>query len=211
MSSRRAGGAGLAWQAPWRSARRPAPFVSSTRCARQRRRLHRCLRCPSKLVQTGQRLGDSHPTRHLLPCLRRATESQHRGPVLAEGERRFEHAPRPRESLDREHRERAGSRALLFKCLQCGTESTALLFEGPNGYELAVFPKVHGGLSTPHTPQPVAYYLDQAKRAQSVGANSAAVAMYRSALEHLLYEQATRTGCSARRSSPTARDRGRNG
>jgi hypothetical protein len=109
MSSRRAGGAGLRGKAPWRSARRPAPFVSSTRCARQRRRLHRCLRCPSKLVQTGQRLGDSHPTRHLLPCLRRATESQHRGPVLAEGERRFEHAPRPRESLDREHRERAGS------------------------------------------------------------------------------------------------------
>jgi hypothetical protein len=77
----------------------------------------------------------------------------------------------------------------IFRCLQCSTESTALLFEGPSGFELAIFPKVPGGLSTPHTPNSVAYYLDQAKRAQSVGANSAAVAMYRSALEHLLYEQ----------------------
>lgn len=77
----------------------------------------------------------------------------------------------------------------VFKCLQCGTQSTVLLFAGPNGYELAVFPEAHGGLSTPHTPEPVAYYLDQAKRAQGVGANSAAVAMYRSALEHLLYDQ----------------------
>jgi hypothetical protein len=75
------------------------------------------------------------------------------------------------------------------RCLQCGTLSTLLLFEGPNGYELAIFPKVHGGLATPHTPKPVAYYLDQAKRAQSVGANSAAVAMYRAALELLLFEQ----------------------
>jgi hypothetical protein len=50
-------------------------------------------------------------------------------------------------------------------------------------------PQVHGGLATPHTPKLDAYYLAQAKRAQSVGANSAVVAMYRSALEHLLYEQ----------------------
>ncbi len=85
--------------------------------------------------------------------------------------------------------ERYGPLVALITCLQCRTESTALLFEGPNGYELAVFPKAHGGLSTPHTPEPVAYYLDQAKRAQTVGANSAAVTMYRAALEHLLFEQ----------------------
>jgi Domain of unknown function (DUF4145) len=85
--------------------------------------------------------------------------------------------------------ERFGPIVALMTCLQCRSESTALLFEGPNGYELAVFPKVHGGLSTPHTPKAVAYYLDQAKRAQSVGANTAAVAMYRSALEHLLFDE----------------------
>lgn len=74
-------------------------------------------------------------------------------------------------------------------CLQCTTTFTAVVFAGPRRPELSVFPAVPGGLSTPHTPEGVAYYLDQAQRAQNVGANSAAVAMYRSALEHLLYEQ----------------------
>src|SRR6266487_4665846 len=75
-------------------------------------------------------------------------------------------------------------------CTQgCGTRFTALLFRGPERFELAVFPSVRGGLALPHTPEGVAYYLDQAARAESVDANSAAVAMYRAALEHLLYEQ----------------------
>lgn len=77
----------------------------------------------------------------------------------------------------------------VLQCLQCHTLFTALLFEGPRGYELAIFPAVAGGLATSHTPEGVAYYLDQAQRAQNVGANSAAVAMYRAALEQLLYEQ----------------------
>jgi hypothetical protein len=75
-------------------------------------------------------------------------------------------------------------------CMQaCGTSFTVLLFRGPEGFELAVFPSVRGGLALPHTPPGVAYYLDQAQRAESVDANSAAVAMYRAALEHILYEQ----------------------
>jgi hypothetical protein len=77
----------------------------------------------------------------------------------------------------------------VFTCLQSGTRFTALLFTGPDGFELAVFPSVRGGLSTPHTPPAIGYYLDQAQRAQSVGANSAAVAMYRAALEQVLFEQ----------------------
>jgi hypothetical protein len=40
----------------------------------------------------------------------------------------------------------------------------------------------------------VAFYLDQAHRAQSVGANSASVAMFRGALEHLLFEQGYQKG-----------------
>jgi hypothetical protein len=54
---------------------------------------------------------------------------------------------------------------------------------------MAVFATSYGGLTTPGTPTPVGYYLDQAHMAQSVGANSAAVAMYRAALEHLLFKQ----------------------
>jgi hypothetical protein len=74
-------------------------------------------------------------------------------------------------------------------CVQCDTSFTAVLYRGPNGPALAVLPSTHGGLTTPHTPPGVGYYLDQAQRAHSVGANSAAVAMFRGALEHLLFEQ----------------------
>ena len=76
-----------------------------------------------------------------------------------------------------------------FTCVQCDALFTALIYLGPDGPALAVFPSVRGGLTTPRTPKSVAYYLDQAHRAQSVGAYSAALAMFRSALEHLLYEQ----------------------
>jgi hypothetical protein len=76
-----------------------------------------------------------------------------------------------------------------LRCVQDDTLFTALLFRGPEAFELAIFPARRGGLATEHTPAGVAFYLDQAQRAQSAAANSAAVAMYRSALEHLLHEQ----------------------
>jgi hypothetical protein len=43
-------------------------------------------------------------------------------------------------------------------------------------------------------PPAVAFYLDQAYRAEAAGARSAAVAMYRGALEHLLFEQGYEDG-----------------
>jgi tetratricopeptide (TPR) repeat protein len=78
----------------------------------------------------------------------------------------------------------------LAECLQCGAEFTVVVYElaegGPGVVALAAS---SGGLNSPHTPPAVTYYLDQARRAESVGANSAAVAMYRSALEQLLHDQ----------------------
>jgi hypothetical protein len=71
---------------------------------------------------------------------------------------------------------------------------TSVLYRGPEGPALATLPSTHGGLTTPHTPPGVAYYLDQAQRAHSVGANSATIAMFRGALEHLLFEQGFKTG-----------------
>jgi hypothetical protein len=79
-------------------------------------------------------------------------------------------------------------------CVQCDTLFTAVLYRSPEGKGLAILPSTWGGLTTPHTPPGVAYYLDQAQRAQSVGANSAAVAMFRGALEHLLFEQGFKKG-----------------
>ena len=81
-----------------------------------------------------------------------------------------------------------------FVCVQCETRFTVVIYQGPDGPALAVLQSCHGGLRTPHTPPGVAFYLDQAQRAQSVGANSAAIAMFRGALEHLLFEQGYKTG-----------------
>ena len=69
---------------------------------------------------------------------------------------------------------------------------TALVYQGPAGPDLVVLPSQPGGLRTQHTPESVAFYLDQAQRAESVGARSGAAAMYRGALEHLLFEQGYR-------------------
>ena len=77
-----------------------------------------------------------------------------------------------------------------FKCLQCKTTFTALVYKGSTGEQsLAVFPSCHGGVSTPNTPDSVAYYLSQANLSRSVSANSAAMSMYRAALEQILFEQ----------------------
>jgi hypothetical protein len=54
-------------------------------------------------------------------------------------------------------------------------------------------------VSTPNTPGAVAYYLDQAERSQAVAALSAAVAMYRAALEQLLFDQGYRDGMLAQK------------
>ncbi len=82
----------------------------------------------------------------------------------------------------------------MLTCVQCDTNFTAVLYAGPEGKGLAVLPSTYGGLTTPRTPRGVAYYLDQAQRAKAVGANSAAVAMFRGALDHLLFEQGFKDG-----------------
>ena len=79
-------------------------------------------------------------------------------------------------------------------CVQCQTAYLALVHEGPDGWEVAFFSKERGGLSTPNTPSAVSFYLDQAHRSESVGALSAAAAMYRSALEMLLHQEGFTTG-----------------
>jgi hypothetical protein len=83
---------------------------------------------------------------------------------------------------------------MILMCVQCDTSFTAVVYDGPEGRALAVLPSTYGGLTTPHTPKGVAYYLDQAQRSQATGANSAAVAMFRGALEHLLFEQGFKNG-----------------
>lgn len=84
-------------------------------------------------------------------------------------------------------------------CVQCKSLVTLVVYAGPQGIQLVALPDTYGGLSTPNTPAGVAYYLDQAERARSVGALSAAIVMYRSALEHLLHEQGFTEGMVGKR------------
>ncbi len=82
----------------------------------------------------------------------------------------------------------------IFSCSQCDTKFTIVIYEGAEGPDLAVLQSCRGGLTTPNTPEGVAFYLDQAHRAQSTGANSASIAMFRGALEHILFEQGYKQG-----------------
>lgn len=79
-------------------------------------------------------------------------------------------------------------------CLQCEHVYLLVVHGGPDGLELAALPSSYGGLATPKTPEAVAYYLDQANRARSIGALSAAAAMYRAALDQLLFHEGYTNG-----------------
>ena len=85
----------------------------------------------------------------------------------------------------------------VMNCVQCDASYTAIIHRGPGGASLAVLPSEAGGLKTKHTPTSVAYFLDQAQRSRSVGAFSAALAMYRAAMEQLLHEQGYTSGMLA--------------
>ncbi len=82
----------------------------------------------------------------------------------------------------------------IATCLQCSTKTTMVLYEGPERLELAILRNAYGGCVTENTPKEVKYYLDQAYRARMLSALSAAMAMYRSALEWILYEQGYKNG-----------------
>lgn len=85
-------------------------------------------------------------------------------------------------------------RLASMRCRQCHVESHGLYYAGPNGNDLVIVRSVAGGTSTPNTPESVKFYLDQAARSEGSSARSAAVAMYRAALEQLLHEQGFATG-----------------
>lgn len=72
--------------------------------------------------------------------------------------------------------------------------------------ELVVLHDTYGGCGTSNSPYEVKYYIDQAFRAKSVNALSAAMSMYRSALEWLLYEQGYQSGMLGAKISSLEKD-----
>ena len=77
---------------------------------------------------------------------------------------------------------------ILCICRQCEFSYMGCVFKGDGGHPIYVLvPTRPGGVVTPNTPNSVAYYLDQAQRAEGLGATTAALPMYRAALDRVLY------------------------
>lgn len=84
------------------------------------------------------------------------------------------------------------------ECLQCRNTISLIVAAGPPA-EVIVIGGRSAGLGTPHAPAAVAFYLEQAYRARTAGAYTAATAMYRAALEQFLHDQGYSSGTLAAR------------
>lgn len=103
-----------------------------------------------------------------------------------------------------------GSTALgcLFQllCGDCRTSSVGLLFQEDGGtLAHAIFPT--GSIATPKTRDEVRFYLDQAARCEQAAAFSAALPMYRAALEMLLHHEGYTKGMLGARLKAVDEDR----
>ena len=76
-----------------------------------------------------------------------------------------------------------------YCCVNCPTKFHAVLFRRNQSMQLIVIPSSAGGLGTPATPAAIKYFVDQAFSAQTATALSAAICMYRAALEQILHDQ----------------------
>lgn len=80
-------------------------------------------------------------------------------------------------------------------CLQCNYQAVILGIMREDRMLAWNLMYLEGGsFATPHAPESVAFYMDQGQKAYSMGANSAAVAMFRAALEHVLYKLGFQNG-----------------
>jgi len=75
----------------------------------------------------------------------------------------------------------------FYSCTQCDAMSSVIVHPSRKGLRMAVLP-VHSdtGIASANTPKSVAFDLGQAARCREVDAHSAAMAMWRAALECLL-------------------------
>lgn len=85
-------------------------------------------------------------------------------------------------------------RVLGIKCVNCKHQSIALLIQNLSDYQLIFVHKDKNYLGSPNANPEVKYYINQANNCHSVGANSASVAMFRAALEQLLYHNGFKDG-----------------
>lgn len=75
---------------------------------------------------------------------------------------------------------------LRLDCVNCRNVFYGMIYKAETGPTVVFFSIRGGGVATPNTPDLVKYYLEQAYKAQAATAYSAALAMYRAAMEQLL-------------------------
>ena len=76
---------------------------------------------------------------------------------------------------------------LKCTCLQCNSQVITLIYLDANQkLKYAFLYDAYTGAITPNTPDEIKYYLTEAFKCRAIGAYSATVAMYRSALEWLM-------------------------
>lgn len=80
------------------------------------------------------------------------------------------------------------------RCLQCDNKVIILIYQQDGNASVVKLFEGNRGVYTEHTPKSISYYLNEASKCKSVAAYTPAVAMYRTALENLLYDQGYKSG-----------------
>lgn len=78
---------------------------------------------------------------------------------------------------------------LRLDCVNCQNVFYGMIYKDEKGPSVVFFSTRGGGVATANTPDLVRYFLQQAYKAQTATAYSAALAMYRAALEQLLEQK----------------------
>lgn len=76
-----------------------------------------------------------------------------------------------------------------FTCVTCNTSAISIVYGTPERPVLLVLFSQSGSIATDRTPETVRYFLEQAYLCNSMKAYSATLAMYRTALDALLFNQ----------------------
>ena len=85
---------------------------------------------------------------------------------------------------------------LLYElnCLQCQEKSYLFIYKNHGEFKSVILSEKNGGCLSKNAPEGVKYYLGQAYNSRMIGAQSASMAMYRAAMDFMLYDQGYRKG-----------------
>ena len=97
-----------------------------------------------------------------------------------------------------------------LECLQCKAKACLIIQKMNNEVKDIILYEKNGGCASKNSPEGVKYYLNEAKLSKQIGANSASMAMYRAALDFLLYEQGYTEGMLGKKIEKIEKDRENN-